>query len=66
MITFSYAKPTSFCKHFQMSDEGRGVPCISDMLTITFHNSIVAAGVRREGKSGEKRNLLKITVALYS
>ena len=49
-----------------MSDEGRGVPCISDMLTITFHNSIVAAGVRWEGKSGEKRNLLKITVALYS
>lgn len=35
-------------KHFQMSDEGRGVPCISDMLTVTrFHNSIVAAGVMR-------------------
>lgn len=33
---------------YKMSDEGRGVPCISDMLTITrFHNSIVAAGVMR-------------------
>ncbi|PFX21526.1 putative acyl-CoA dehydrogenase AidB [Stylophora pistillata] len=33
---------------YKMSDEGRGVPCISDMLTITrFHNSISAAGVMR-------------------
>lgn len=33
---------------FQMSEEGRGVACISDMLTITrFHNSISASSVIR-------------------
>ncbi|XP_073257292.1 acyl-CoA dehydrogenase family member 11-like [Porites lutea] len=32
----------------KMSEEGRGVPCISDMLTVTrFHNSISAAGIMR-------------------
>jgi len=32
----------------KVSEEGRGVHCISDMLTVTrFHNSIMAAGVMR-------------------
>jgi len=36
-------------KHcFQVSEKGRGVSCISDMLMITrFHNSISASSVTR-------------------
>ncbi|XP_078361847.1 acyl-CoA dehydrogenase family member 11-like isoform X2 [Oculina patagonica] len=47
----------------KMSEEGRGVPCISDMLTITrFHNSIMAAGVMRRIMSLAQDYCLKRSV----
>ena len=37
-----------FVNCFQVSEEGRGVACISDMLMITrFHNSISASSIMR-------------------